>query len=416
MLILYNILINIFSIFAKIYLRVRIKKNKEHPKRYLEKLSVIDLPKNTNRLVWFHVASVGEFLSIVPIIDQFLKDRLFEKILVTSITLSSSEIFDRKYKKNNNIIHQFLPIDKSKFIKTFLKHWSPSIVILVESEIWPNLIFEVKKTNIPLILLNARITSKTFAKWIFIKGFAKKIFQQFDLCLSSNKETNFFLEKLGVKKIKNFGNLKFSSNLKIAPNSENINLGKKNKVWCAISTHDPEEIVCANSHLKLKSNYDNLLGIVIPRHISRVNSIEESLLNMNLKVQLVSQSTVVKDKTDILIVDTYGEVAKYLSLSNLAFLGGSLINHGGQNPIEAVKLGCKVSHGPNVQNFKEIYEYLSNMKLSNLVNDETELYDFFKTNLDIQASNKENIIKQINQHGENILTKTILEIKNQFSI
>ena len=172
MFVLYNIFINIFCIFSKIYLKIRIKNKKEHPERYLEKLSITNFPANKNRLIWFHAASVGELLSIFPLIDKFLKENLFEKILVTSITLSSSRIFEKKYKNNGKIIHQFLPIDKEKFVKNFLNHWKPNALILIESEIWPNLISEVKKNNIPLILLNARITSKTFLKWRFLKNFA----------------------------------------------------------------------------------------------------------------------------------------------------------------------------------------------------------------------------------------------------
>ena len=220
MFILYNIFINIFCIFSKTYLKIRIKNNKEHPERYLEKLSITNFPANTDRIIWFHAASVGELLSIFPLLDKFLRENSFEKILVTSITLSSSQIFEKKYKNNKKIIHQFLPLDKSKFIKNFLGHWKPSTLVLIESEIWPNLIYEAKKNNIPLVLLNARITSKTFLKWKFLKNFSFNIFEKIDLSISSNKETEIYLEKLGAKKIKNFGNLKFSRNVTLQKKNE----------------------------------------------------------------------------------------------------------------------------------------------------------------------------------------------------
>ena len=163
--------------------------------------------------------------------------------------------------------------------------------------------------------------------------------------------------------------------------------------------------------MKLKLENKNTLGIIIPRHISRIDSIKKSLLNLNLEIQTVDEGENIKDSTDILLVNTYGEVIKYLSLSNLAFLGGSLVNHGGQNPIEAAKLGCKICHGPHIQNFREVYEYLHNSNLSKVINNDDELYKFLKTNFHSDFHEKENIIRKINEHGENILSNVIKEIK-----
>ena len=163
--------------------------------------------------------------------------------------------------------------------------------------------------------------------------------------------------------------------------------------------------------MKLKSENKNILGIIIPRHISRINSIKKSLLSLNLEIQTVNEGEDIKDSTDILLVNTYGEVTKYLSLSNLAFLGGSLVNHGGQNPIEAAKLGCKICHGPHIQNFREVYEYLYNSNLSKIIRNDDELYKFLKINFHSDFHEKENIIRKINEHGENILSNIMKEIK-----
>ena len=168
--------------------------------------------------------------------------------------------------------------------------------------------------------------------------------------------------------------------------------------------------------MKLKLENKNTLGIIIPRHISRINSIKKSLLNLNLEIQTVGESENIKDSTDILLVNTYGEVTKYLSLSNLAFLGGSLVKHGGQNPIEAAKLGCKICHGPHIQNFGEVYEYLYNSNLSKVINNDDELYKFLKINFHSDFDEKENIIRKINEHGENILSNVMKEIKNHLLI
>ncbi len=251
----YKFFTYLFYPFAPAYLLFRKLRKKEDSSRYKEKLAKINIPRGEGFLIWFHVASVGEAMSILPLIETCIQEKKINKILITSITLSSGKILEKRFGKSEKTIHQFLPLDISILTNKFLEHWKPNLCIFIDSEIWPNLIFQISKRKISLLLLNARITKKTFDRWKILLGFAKKIFGKFDLCIASNKESENFLKILGAKNIKNYGNLKFS-NTKAGLNnkldSNFLNKIKNRKTWCAASTHQNEEIICAKSHLKIK--------------------------------------------------------------------------------------------------------------------------------------------------------------------
>ncbi len=250
----YRFFAYLFYPFAPLYLYFRKIRKKEDPVRYKEKLSKINKTRGEGFLIWFHVASVGEAMSILPLIDSCVKEKKIDRILITSITLSSGKILEKRFSNNSKINHQFLPLDITPLINRFLKHWKPNLTVLIDSEIWPNLILKISENKIPLLLVNARITKKSFDRWKFFISFAKKIFEKFDLCIASNKESENFLKILGSRNIKNYGNLKFSN---IKNNSIKLDFGflskiKNRKVWCAASTHSPEEILCAKAHLEIK--------------------------------------------------------------------------------------------------------------------------------------------------------------------
>jgi len=241
----YKLLTYLFYPFAPIYLYFRKLRKKEDSKRYTEKLSKINTPRGEGFLIWFHVASVGEAMSILPLIENFIQEQKINKILITSITLSSGKILEKKFNRSLKVIHQFLPLDVPILAKKFLQHWKPNLSIFIDSEIWPNLILQINKKKIPLLLINARITKKTFLRWKLLIGFAKKIFEKFDLCIVSNTESESFLKILGAKNIKNYGNLKFSkinTDLNNKLDSDFLNKIKNRKIWCGASTHPTEEI------------------------------------------------------------------------------------------------------------------------------------------------------------------------------
>ena len=223
----YKFFTYLFYPFAPFYLYFRKLRKKEDFIRYKEKLSKINIPRDNGFLIWFHIASVGEAMSILPLIESCLEEKKIDKILLTSITLSSGKILEKKFSQNTKVIHQFLPLDISVLTKKFLEHWRPNLSIFIDSEIWPNLILQINEKKIPLLLINGRITKKTFNRWKLIINFAKKIFGKFDLCLASNKESEHFLKILGAKNIKNHGNIKFAESKENLKNKLDVYLLNK---------------------------------------------------------------------------------------------------------------------------------------------------------------------------------------------
>tara|TARA_B100000959_G_scaffold36150_1_gene34759 strand:+ start:1033 stop:2304 length:1272 start_codon:yes stop_codon:yes gene_type:complete len=414
----YKFLSYLFYPFSHFFLFLRKLKKKEHKDRYSEKIAKIKIKRRDGFLIWLHVASVGEAMSILPLIENLETEEKVNTILITSITLSSGQILEKKYNNNKKIIHQFLPLDVPFFVDKFLNHWSPNLSIFIDSEIWPNLIYSIKKKNIPLLLINGRISKKTFLKWNFFKNFAKKVFGKFDLCIASNAESENYLRMLGTKNIKNFGNLKFTKTKSNSDNFSDKDLEerlKNRKIWCAASTHSTEELFCAKTHLELKKNYKNILTIIIPRHISRVKKIIDELSILNLKVSLYSDIKYLNKDVDILLIDSYGEALKFYQISKCVFLGKStiksLINDSGQNPLEPSMAGCKIFHGPYVSNFNDEYKYLNSLGIAKKIHNSNELEKSLIE--DFQSNNDEdvNISKKIKEYGETILNNVIKEIK-----
>ena len=257
---IYRFLINIIFLISPIIIILRLIKKKEDIRRFKEKFCFFTKRRVDGALIWFHGASVGEIHSVIPLIEKFEKNKNINQILITSNTISSSTIIEKlKLKKT---IHQFFPIDTNFTSKKFIQYWKPSKVFFIDSEIWPNTLNNLNQNKIPTILLNARITKRSFNRWMIFSNFARTVFKNFNLCLSSSKETKRYLQKLGANNIKYFGNLKFSQS---ENETDNINSEVKNfinsrKSWCASSTHNQEEKFCGLAHLKLKKKYKNIFG------------------------------------------------------------------------------------------------------------------------------------------------------------
>ena len=404
---LYQIIISLLLLISPVILFFRILKNKEDKKRFKEKFSFISKKRLNGNLLWFHGASVGELMSIVPLIRYYEKKKSIKQILVTSSTLSSSKIIKKfKFKKT---IHQFYPIDYFLFTKKFLDFWKPDLAIFIESEIWPCMVKNLKNKNIPLILLNARLTEKTFKKWIKIKNFSKSIFNKILIAYPQNNETKLYLKKLNIKKVNLIGNLKFIENSEEHLFHMNDQLEaelKKKKIWVASSTHAQEEIFCAKAHLELKKKINNLMTIIIPRHIHRIKNIIGDIEDLNLKIVQHSTSPKNLNNVDIYVVDTFGETKKFHKIGDSVFLGGSIINRGGQNPLEAARFGSKILHGPYTDNFKDVYKLLKKINISKKVSTPKQLASSIVFKKNKRAGTK---IKNI---GEKILKKTINELNN----
>tara|TARA_Y100001970_G_scaffold292024_1_gene431574 strand:+ start:895 stop:2145 length:1251 start_codon:yes stop_codon:yes gene_type:complete len=405
MFLFYQLIISLILFFSPIIIIFRIVKSKEDRYRFIEKFSIHTKKKTNGKLIWFHGASVGEILSIIPLVKYYENKKNINQILITSSTLSSSKVLKKlKLKKT---IHQFYPIDHFLFTNKFLNYWKPTSAIFIDSEIWPYMYKNLKDKNIPLILLNARITKKTFKQWMKIKNFAESIFNKITIAFPQNIETKYFLKKLNTKKIIHIGNLKFTENndeklTKINKNLKN-QLNKK-KLWVASSTHQFEEIICINTHLELKKRNSNLITIIIPRHIHRVNEIIKEIEKFKLRVVLHSSKPRDLKNIDFYLVDTFGETKKFHKLASSVFIGGSIINRGGQNPLEAARYGAKILHGPNIDNFKDVYKLLKSLKISKKIKSSSEL------TTSIKFKKNKNTGSKIKNIGKKILKKTTNEL------
>ena len=402
---IYQLFISIILFLSPIIVIYRILKNKEDKYRIKEKFCFFSKKRSVGKLIWFHGSSVGEIMSIIPIIKKYDNDKSINKILITSSTLSSSNILKKiKFKKT---IHQFYPIDHLFFSNKFLNYWKPDIAIFLESEIWPSMFKSIKNRNIPLILLNARITKKTYNRWFKIKKFSNSIFSLIDKAYSQNSETNYYLKKLNVKSIKSIGNLKFIENDNFESNQADKKLFsqfKRYKTFIAASTHDTEELFAAKTHILLKKKNKNIITIIIPRHVNRVNQIISQINELGLNVISRSSNKRKLKNIDIFVVDTFGESKKFYKFATTVFLGGSIIKRGGQNPLEAARFGTKILHGPNIDNFKDVYKYLNQLKISSKINSPQDCANsiIFKKNM--------KKAKKMKYLGTTILKKTLNEL------
>ena len=406
--VIYSFLVYIVIILSPLIIIYRVFKRKENPKRFLEKFSLNKKIRKKGKLVWFHCSSVGELLSVVPLIQEFEKIKDIKQILVTTSTLSSSKIFKKfRFKKT---LHQFYPLDNIYIVNNFLNYWKPSSVIFVESEIWPTMISQLKKRKIRVILINARMSKRSFKKWFFFKYFGKNILEKFDYIFPQNKETFLYFKKLGIKKLKFLGNLKFITTHNDKLKEINKKKFKKRTVLCSASTHHNEEEIFANLHIEYKKKIPNLITIIIPRHIERTNEITQMLNEKKLKFTKHSENKTNLKNYDIYIVDSYGESKSFYKISNVVFLGGSLVPKGGQNPLEALKFGCNILHGNYTYNFKDVYKMLVKEKLSLKVNSNKDLE---KKTLSLLNNKRNNLnkIKKLKNIGDLILKKNFNELR-----
>ena len=407
----------IFLFFIRKFLK------KESGDSLIDKLTFSRVSGNKKRkkLIWFHAASIGEVQSIIPLVSKFYSSYNDLNFLITTSTISSGKIVKKKIKDLDRANHKYLPLDISFLVNSFLNNWSPSLAVFVDSEIWPNFLSNIKKRNIPLILVNGRITPKTYKKWKMINFFSKRIFKLFDLCLPCSEESLNYLVGLKTNNVKYFGNLKYSVEIKSEKlNEHNLSILKKKKVWCAASTHQNEEEFCLETHKKVKKLHKDILTIIIPRHINRSESIRALTEKLGLSVQKVSKNENFEEDTDVIIVNAFGELEKYFNYCDNVFIGKSISkkfkNNGGQNPIEAAKCGCKIFHGPYFGNFKEVYNHLNSLGISEEISSNIDLSEKLIKNFSFKQNLKEKNTKLITQLGDEILEKNFKELSRFLNI
>ncbi len=359
-----------------LYLRLRVWKGKEEFGRLQERYGKGTLKRPEGTLIWIHAASVGESLSTLPLIDLLVKHDKKTHVLLTTGTISSANLM--KERLPNRAFHQYAPIDHSKYVRNFFNCWNPDIGIWTESEFWPNLVIEAKNHGVPIGLINGRISDKSFRGWKRLGKMISIIIRKFDFCLGQTKDDTRKLGILGAKNYEYLGNLKFSSPPLPVNKQELLHLSSQiqdRPCWLAASTHKGEEEIVAHVHQKLKANYNSILTVIVPRHPDRGDEVFETLRQYNnFKISRRSQSNSINSDTDIYLADTIGELGLFFSLSKITFMGKSLVPLGGQNPIEPLKLGSAVIHGPHMSNFTEIVKELSKFGCAVQIENSNQLY------------------------------------------
>src|SRR5262247_2900423 len=353
----YRALLTAAAPLAGVLLAHRLKRGKEDPRRLAERRGVSAIARPAGPLVWVHGASVGEIAAVIPLIERIASKEL--NVLVTSGTVGSAKLCEQRLPAG--VIHQFVPWDAPRFIARFLDHWTPNLALFTESDLWPNIIVMSHARRIPLILVNGRLSERSFNRWRYAPATIGAILRRFDLCLAQSPAYATRYRDLGAPRITTTGNLKLDVP---EPPADRDSLQALQSavggrtIIAAASTHAGEEIALVDTHRRLQHSFPQLLTLIAPRHPDRGPGIVEIATAAGLSASLRSQGRLPDAKTDIYVVDTLGELGLVYRLAPIVFVGGSLASHGGQNPIEPIKLGAAVLHGPNVWNFAEIYAAL----------------------------------------------------------
>lgn len=342
---------------APMLLTRRLQRGKEDGGRIDERYGRCRLARPPGPLVWMHGASVGEINAVIPLVER-LRAR-GAAVLVTSGTVASAQL--AKTRLPQGAVHQFVPLDSPRFVARFLDHWRPDIALFAESDLWPNLILTSAARDIPLILINGRLSERSFDRWRSWPRTIAALLNRFDLCLAQSDADAKRYASLGAPSVGMTGNLKLDVPAPEADARTHDTLTGAiggRVVVVAASTHDGEEVAMFDVHQRLRRGFPDLLTIVVPRHANRGGIIADSARAASLQTALRSRGELPGNDTDIYIADTFGELGSIYRLSHVVFMGGSLVTHGGQNPIEPVKLGAAILHGPHVWNFAEIYAAL----------------------------------------------------------
>jgi len=351
----------------------RLHRGKEHPERLAERRGEASLRRPKGPLIWVHAASIGEMLAAVALIERLRAQNY--AVLVTTGTVTSAALAEQRLP--DGTLHQFVPLDAPRYVRRFLDYWRPALALFVESDLWPNLILSCAERKIPLILINGRLSERSFGRWRLIPGAIATLLQRFDLCLAQSAADAERYGRLGAPRVTTTGNLKLDV---AAPPADEAALQRLRQllgnrpVVAAASTHPGEEEAMIAAHRRLRAKFPTLLTVIAPRHPARGPAIAELAKAAGLAVALRSQRAAPLPDVGIYVADTLGELGLIYRVAPIVFMGGSLASHGGQNPIEAVRLGAAVLHGPHVWNFADIYAMLDAGHGAELVADEAALY------------------------------------------
>ena len=358
--------------FVGSYLALRASRGKEDRARRRERYGRSAVPRPDGPLVWIHAASVGETSAVIPLIEYL--SSLSISVVLTTGTVTSARLADERLA--SNVIHQYVPLDLKPAISRFLSHWVPDLALIAESEIWPMTILELGARRVPQILVNGRLSDRSFASWQRRAYLAEALFENMSLVIAQSELDAFRFRELGARPVVISGNLKVDTFPPPADEQEvkaiSAQIGDRS-TWAAISTHSGEEKIAGEVHALLAKRHPTLLTIIVPRHPDRAQAIEDELAALGHKVARRSRKDTITADTAIFLGDSIGEMGLYLRLTEIAFVGRSLTAEGGQNPIEPASLGAAVLAGENVQNFREAYRNLVAHGAAKLVKDKETL-------------------------------------------
>ena len=351
---LYRILTFLATPFINRHLARRLREGKEDPIRISERRGYPTRPRPPGRLVWIHAASVGESMSALTLIEGLLAEDEALNVMLTTGTVTSAKLMAKRLPKR--AVHQYVPVDQLKAVRNFLDHWHPDLAIWVESEFWPNLVLETYEMAIPMVLVNARISENSAKRWRRAEGLIRAMLGCFDLCIAQSLPDAGRLGTLGADNVTWVGNLKSAAAPLPADERELDRIGRAiegRPRWLAASTHQGEEVMIAGVHKALAERFPNLLTIIVPRHPERGEEIRDALRRGGPAISRRAGMEPITPKTEIYLADTLDELGVFYRVAGIAFIGGSLVAHGGHNPLEAARLDCAILFGPHMENFEE---------------------------------------------------------------
>ncbi len=335
-------------------LAVRTARGKEDRTRRGERFGKPSRPRPEGPLVWVHAASVGELTAVLPLVEEIVARGI--ATVVTTGTVTSARVAAERLPAG--AVHQFVPLDVAPYLSRFLDAWRPAAALFVESEVWPVALAETAKRGIPRIVVNARLSARSFRRWKKLPATAAAMFGSVDLVLAQSAEDGERFARLGAAMVEVTGNLKFDGAPPPADAAERAAFDgalSGRPRWVAASTHPGEDEVVIAAHRILSAERPGLLTLLVPRHPDRGGRIAETIARGGLSVALRSRGEPIRADTAIYVADTIGELGLFYRLAPIAFVGGSLTARGGQNPIEPARLGAAVIAGPHVANFAGIY-------------------------------------------------------------
>ncbi len=398
----------------RLYLAHRMRRGKEDPLRFRERLGEASLARPAGPLIWLHAASVGESLSLLPLIERLGSGQKGLVLLVTTGTVTSARLLADRLPEG--VHHQYVPVDRLACVRRFLDHWRPDLVLWAESEFWPNLLCESHSRAIPMILINGRVSAQSYRRWQRAPRLIRRLISGFSLCLSQTEEDAGRLRALGAVRSVATGNLKFAAPPLPADSAalETLDVAMVGRPrWLAASTHAGEELIAGRIHLRLKKSRSDLLTVIVPRNAERGPEIAASLEALGLTVARRGAGQTLTPQVDIYLADSMGELGIFYRLIDIVFVGKSLCDIGGHNPLEPARLGCALVYGPHMENFSDMASRLVAGEAAVTVSDEAALGETIERFLfdDALRGRMARAAEIFASGGDHVLDATMVELR-----